>query len=190
VEPPFEEPFWQELEAVSNAWLGGKTAEKGFSLGRFDRTYLARAPIATLRQQDRLVAFASLMPDYQQNEELSVDLMRHTPDAPPSTMDFLFVRLLEHARDAGYAWFNLGMAPLAGVGENPFARPGERLARLAYEYGNRFYNYKGLRSYKEKFQPVWRGAYLAYPYQMSPRLLLVDVAALIAGGYRRVLTSG
>jgi phosphatidylglycerol lysyltransferase len=190
LEPPFDGPFWQELETVSNAWLGGKTAEKGFSLGRFDRAYLARAPIATLRHQGRLVAFASLMPDYRERQELSVDLMRHTPDAPPSAMDFLFVRLLEHARDAGYARFNLGMAPLAGVGENPFARPGERLARLAYEYGNRFYNYKGLRSYKEKFQPVWRGAYLAYPYQMSPRLLLVDVAALIAGGYRRVLTAG
>ena len=82
------------------------------------------------------------------------------------------------------------MAPLAGVGENPFARPTERLAGLAYEYGNRFYNYKGLRSYKEKFQPAWRGSYLAFPYQMSPRLLLVDIAALIAGGYRRVLTAG
>jgi phosphatidylglycerol lysyltransferase len=105
-------------------------------------------------------------------------------------MDFLFVRLLEYGRDTGHAWFNLGMAPLAGVGENPFARRSERLARLAYEYGNRFYNYKGLRSYKEKFQPVWRGSYLAYPYQMSPRLLLVDIAALIAGGYRRVLTAG
>jgi lysylphosphatidylglycerol synthetase-like protein (DUF2156 family) len=34
---------------------------------------------------------------------------------------------------------------------------------------------------------VWRGSYLAYPYQMSARLLLVDIAALIAGSYRRLL---
>jgi len=104
-------------------------------------------------------------------------------------MDLLFVRLLEYGRDLGYAWFNLGMAPLAGVGASHYARTGERLVRLAFEYGNRFYNYKGLRSYKEKFQPQWRSAYLAYPHQMSPRFLLLDVAALIAGGYRRILLS-
>lgn len=189
VEPPLDEAVWRELQTVSDQWLGDKTAEKGFSLGRFDRAYLSRAPIAVARRQDRVVAFASLMPDYRQHRELSIDLMRHTTDAPHGCMDFLFVRLLEYGRDAGYAWFNLGMAPLAGVGENPYARPTERLARLAYEYGNRFYNYKGLRGYKEKFQPIWRGSYLAYPYQMSPRLLLVDIAALIAGGYRRILGS-
>lgn len=183
---PLPEATWAELRAVSDQWLGTKTAEKGFSLGRFDRTYLSRAPIAVVRQGEALVAFASLMPDYRQHQELSVDLMRHGTAAPAGCMDFLFVRLLEYARDAGYTWFNLGMAPLAGVGENEFARSDERFARLAYEYGNRFYNYKGLRGYKEKFQPVWRGAYLAYPYQMSPRFLLLDIAALIAGGYRRL----
>ena len=186
---PLPEATWAELRVVSDQWLGTKTAEKGFSLGRFDRHYLSQAPIAVVRRGESIVAFASLMPDYRQNQELSIDLMRHASDAPPGCMDFLFVRLLEYARDAGYAWFNLGMAPLAGVGETKYARPGERLARLAYEYGNRFYNYKGLRSYKEKFQPVWRGAYLAYPYQMSPHFLLLDIAALIAGGYRRVFTS-
>ncbi len=186
---PLADAVWDELRTVSDQWLGTRTAEKGFSLGRFDRHYLSQAPIAVVRQGDVMVAFASLMPDYHQQHELSIDLMRHAAGAPHGCMDFLFVRLLEYARDAGYAWFNLGVAPLAGVGENEFARPAERLARLAYEYGNRFYNYKGLRSYKEKFQPVWRGTYLAYPYQMSPRFLLVDIAALIAGSYRRVLVA-
>ena len=190
VEPPFDTALWQRLQFISDQWLGRRTAEKGFSLGRFDRAYLSRAPVAVVRRQDAVIAFASLLPDYRQRQELSVDLMRHSADAPHGCMDFLFVRLLEYGRDAGYEWFNLGMAPLAGVGETRFARPAERLARLAYEYGNRFYNYKGLRSYKEKFQPEWRGSYLAYPYQMSPRLLLVDIAALIAGGYRRVLGGG
>jgi phosphatidylglycerol lysyltransferase len=188
LEHPLPEATWTELHDISTQWLGKKTAEKGFSLGRFERGYLSRAPLAVVRREGAIVAFASLMPDYRQHQELSIDLMRHGTAAPPGCMDFLFVRLMEYARDAGYAWFNLGIAPLAGVGENEFARPTERLARLAYEYGNRFYNYKGLRRYKEKFQPQWRGAYLAYPYQMSPRLLLLDISALIAGGYGRVFT--
>jgi len=78
------------------------------------------------------------------------------------------------------------MAPLVGVGETRYARAGERVARLAYEYGNRFYNYKGLRSFKEKFNPEWRSAYLAYPVLTPLPMLLIDSAALIAGGYRRI----
>lgn len=188
LEHPLPEAIWAELQGISAQWLGKKTAEKGFSLGRFERAYLSQTPIAVVRRAGAIVAFASLMPDYRLRQELSIDLMRHGTAAPAGCMDFLFVRLMEYARDAGYARFNLGIAPLAGVGENEYARPAERFARLAYEYGNRFYNYKGLRRYKEKFQPEWRGAYLAYPYQMSPRLLLLDISALIAGGYGRVFT--
>lgn len=188
LQPPFAEECWEQLAEISRDWLHGRTAEKGFSLGRFHRRYLESAPIAAVLRGPQMMAFASLMPDYRNQREISVDLMRHRADAPSGCMDVLFVRLMEYSQRQGYEWFNLGMAPLAGVGESRYARHTERLMHLAYEYGNRFYNYKGLRSYKEKFQPQWRGSYLAYPYQMSPRFLLVDIAALIAGGYRRIIT--
>ena len=61
----------------------------------------------------------------------------------------------------------------------------------AYEYGNRLYNYKGLRSFKDKYHPEWRSAYLAYPVLTPLPMLLLDTMALIAGGYRRIfLRSG
>ncbi len=188
LEHPLEESVWQELENVSRLWLDDKhTAEKGYSLGRFERGYLSAAPIAVARAQDRCVAFASLMPSGTSPDVLSIDLMRQLPDAPTGVMDLLFVELIEYARVRGYAYFNLGMAPLRGVGETRYARTGERLLRLVYEHGNRFYNYKGLRSYKEKFHPEWRGTYLAFPYFTPVPGLLIDIAALIAGGYWRVL---
>jgi phosphatidylglycerol lysyltransferase len=112
--------------------------------------------------------------------------MRHHPDAPPGTMDYLFVELHEYARRQGYLYFNLGISPLGGVGKTRYARPSEKLARLAFEFGNRFYNYKGLRSFKEKFHPEWRSAYMAYPVLTPLPMLLVDTAALIAGGYRQI----
>jgi len=188
VAPPLEGPLLADLKAVSDAWLAGRrSAEKGFSLGRFEGRYLDRAPVAVVRAGERVVAFASLMPGYGDRECLSVDLMRHAPEAPPGTMDFLFAELIAWARGEGYRWFNLGMAPLAGVGETRYARPRERVARLAFEHGSRLYNYKGLRSFKEKFGPEWRGAYLAYPPFTPLPMLLVDLAALVAGGYRRIL---
>lgn len=188
LEHPLPEATWEELKGISDAWLAQKaTAEKGFSLGRFDHAYLSRSPIAVMRQGSRIVAFANLVPGYGSREELTIDLMRHVSDMPHGTMDLLFVSLIGLARAQGYRYFSLGMAPLSGVGESRYARTGERLARLLYEYGNRFYNYKGLRSFKEKFYPEWHSAYLAYPVLTPIAPLLIDLSALIAGGYRRIL---
>jgi phosphatidylglycerol lysyltransferase len=187
LEQPLAPALWQELRAVSDAWLAEHhTAEKGFSLGSYSEAYLRRSPIAVVRVGGRVVAFSNLMPDYGRHMELTIDLMRSRPDAPYGTMDFLFLELIEYAQRQGYRWFNLGMAPLSGVGDSRYARAGEKVARLAFDYGNRFYNYKGLRSFKEKFHPEWRSAYLAYPLLTPLPPLLIDTAALVAGGYRRI----
>ena len=187
---PLDDTLWDELRAISDRWLATRgSAEKGFSLGRWDRDYLASSPTVVARWNGRVVAFANLMPAYG-GGELSVDLMRQVEDAPTGTMDLLFVTLIEHARAQGVPLFNLGMAPLSGVGQCRFARRQERLARFAFDYGSRLYNYKGLRTFKDKFNPIWEGRYIAYPVLTPLPPLLVDIAALIAGGYRRLLWPG
>jgi phosphatidylglycerol lysyltransferase len=50
-----------------------------------------------------------------------------------------------------------------------------------------FYNFQGLRAYKQKFDPEWEPRYLAYPGGLRLSRILADVAALVAGGYRRIL---
>ncbi|HJT98863.1 MAG TPA: bifunctional lysylphosphatidylglycerol flippase/synthetase MprF [Rhodanobacteraceae bacterium] len=191
VEPPFDTVLLTEVERVSDTWLEDKgAAEKGFSLGRFDPGYFAWSPLALVRRDGELVAFANVLPPYGPNGTASVDLMRHAADAPRGTMDFLFARVMQWAKDRGYERFSLGMAPLSSVGDNPYARINERLAALAFEYGGRFYNYRGLRRYKEKFAPEWTGSYLAYPRGLWVPGLLIDIAALVAGGWRRFLIGG
>ncbi|HTO02182.1 MAG TPA: bifunctional lysylphosphatidylglycerol flippase/synthetase MprF, partial [Opitutus sp.] len=104
-----------ELADISDAWLEEKTTrEKGFSNGSFDRAYLREFPLAVVRQNGKTLAFANLWCGAGK-EELSIDLMRHLPSAPNGTMDFLFAKLLLWGRHEGYRWFNLGMAPLAGL---------------------------------------------------------------------------
>lgn len=191
LEPPFDTVLMSELERVSDDWLAEKdVAEKGFSLGRFDADYLGWSPVAVVRRDDAIVAFANLLTPYGSDDVLSIDLMRHVEGAPRGTMDFLFARIMQWGRERGHAWFSLGMAPLSRVGDNPYARINERLAALAFQYGGRFYNYQGLRRYKDKFAPRWVGAYLAYPRGTWVPGLLIDVAALVAGGYRRFLFGG
>lgn len=181
-------PLLPELRRVSDTWLAAKGArEKQFSVGHFDEAYLATFPCALVRSTaGAIVAFANLLPG-PERVELSIDLMRHGPDAPAGTMDFLFVHLFAWGRGEGYRWFNLGMAPLATVGVARGARGSERLAHLFSLHGQHWYNFQGLRQYKEKFHPHWVPRYLAYPDVWELPRAMADVSALIAGGWGAVL---
>jgi len=175
-----------ELRAVSDDWLREKAgSEKGFSLGFFDESYLRRFPIAVVERAGRILAFASLWPGPGRHE-LSVDLMRYHKGAPKGVMEALFVHLMRWGRAEGYRWFALGMAPLSGFERSPVAPLWTRLGGFLYHHAERFYNFQGLREYKEKFDPVWEPRYLVYPGGLALPRILADVAALVAGGYRRV----
>ncbi len=171
-----------ELRRVSDAWLADKqTREKGFSLGRFEENYIQRFPVATARRGEELLAFANVWLAADR-EELSVDLMRYAPDVPAGVMDWLFVELMRWGHEQGYGWFNLGMAPLSGMEQRTLAPIWHQAAGLVFRHGEHFYNFQGLRAYKEKFDPVWQPKYLASPRGLALPSILTDVAALISGG--------
>ena len=178
-----------ELLRVSQGWLAAKaTAEKGFSNASFDAAYLARFPVAVVRDDEHgVLAFANLWQGGGK-EELSVDLMRHLPGSPSGTMDFLFSEILVWGRDNGFRWFDFGVAPLAGLDSGPQAPLWHRVGTLIYRHGEHFYNFRGLRSYKDKFSPVWTPRYLASPGGAALPAALLDVTALIAGGLRAIVS--
>jgi phosphatidylglycerol lysyltransferase len=178
------------LQTVSNDWLEHKAAgEKGFSLGFFRPDYVARFPVAVVERGGRIVAFASVWPG-PQHKELSIDLMRYHRDAPNGVMEGLMVHLMQWGKQQGYRSFSLGMAPLSGFERSPAAPLWNRLGSFLYTHGETFYNFQGLRAYKDKFHPSWESRYLAYPGGLRLPRTLADVAALIAGGYRRILIKG
>lgn len=187
VEPSGVAELLAELKAVSDAWLAAHGLnEKGFSLGRFDPEYLQRNPVALVKKEGRILAFASLLRT-DAMDEASVDLMRHLPDVPPGTMEFLFVRLIQHFQTLGYQRFGLGMAPLSGMADHPLAPAWHRVARLLFAKGEQFYGFRGLRNFKEKFAPQWEARYLAATGNMDAVKSVVDVAVLIGGGLRKVV---
>jgi len=175
------------LRPVSDAWLRDKRVrEKRFSLGAFDPAYLARTPMAVVWQGGEPVAFANLLL-CETKEEASVDLMRHVPDGPAGLMDYLFVELMQWARSEGYRWFNLGMAPLSGLQNRRLAPLWMRFGALVFGRGERFYNFRGLHRYKDKFDPEWEPRYLAVPAGVALPVVLANVAGLIAGGLAGVV---
>jgi phosphatidylglycerol lysyltransferase len=177
-----------ELRAISNAWLTeSRTREKGFSLGAFRDAYIVRRPVAIVRQHGTIIAFANMLCTEQQ-DEVSVDLMRQVPGAPSGTMDFLFTQLMLHFKARGVQRFALGMAPMAGMVTHELAPRWHRFGRWLFDSGEIFYHFRGLRTFKEKFQPVWEPRYLAAPPGVATLLSLADVTALIAGGLRGVIS--
>jgi phosphatidylglycerol lysyltransferase len=171
-----------EIKAISDSWLAEKSVrEKGFSLGYYDEDYLRRFPLALIRKEEKIVAFANLWRGAEQ-EEISIDLMRHLPDVSSIVMDYLFIELMLLGKNEGFRWFNLGMAPLAGLENSALAPLWSRLGSMVFRHGEHFYNFQGLRQYKEKFDPVWSSRYLATPAGLVMPRVLADVAALIAGG--------
>jgi phosphatidylglycerol lysyltransferase len=176
-----------ELREISAAWLAeSRTREKGFSLGAFRDEYLLRRPVAIVRQRGTIVAFANILCTQQQSE-VSVDLMRQVPGAPSGTMDFLFTQLMLHFKAQGVQRFALGMAPMAGMVTHELAPRWHRFGRWLFDSGESFYNFRGLRSFKDKFLPVWEPRYLAAPPGVATLLSVADVTALIAGGLRGVI---
>jgi lysylphosphatidylglycerol synthetase-like protein (DUF2156 family) len=187
VEPPgTAAALFEALRPISDYWLarhGG--IEKGFGLGRFERAYLNRLPLALVVIADRIVAFASLWPTADRSR-VCVDLMRYTEDAPNGVMDYLFAELMLWAKAEGYRQFDLNTAPLAGVTFDPSAPLATAAARLIYERGEALYNFQGVRRFKAKFDPAWEDVFLALRPGASMVGVMGRAASLTTGGLRRL----
>ena len=172
------------LRRISDDWLQSKRArEKGFSLGRFDDAYLSATPVAIVRDEGDIVAFANVWLGAP-GTQLSADLMRYSNTAPKNVMEYLFIQLLLWGRQQGYAEFSLGMAPLSGLANRALAPFWSRAGSWLFRHGENFYNFQGLRQYKEKFAPRWRPRYLASPGGVVLPRVVANVTSLIGGGVK------
>ncbi|MFI5389873.1 MAG: bifunctional lysylphosphatidylglycerol flippase/synthetase MprF [Bacteriovoracales bacterium] len=183
MEPPEVALNLNRLKEVSDIWLKKKNVkEKGFSLGVFKESYLRNFPCAVIEKENKILAFANLFQG--SGQELSVDLMRYnTETAPKGVMDFLFVSILLWGKEKGFKSFNLGMAPLSGITLKPWSSLWYKLAHLAFRHGEHFYNFQGLRDYKEKYDPIWKSRYVGSESGLPFAQSMADVAILISGGF-------
>lgn len=189
--PPHTEEIISRLREVSDEWLESMhSGEKRFSLGWFDEEYLQSCQIMVVLDPNlQITAFTNLLPRYGDNET-SIDLMRRRSEVENGTMEYLFVKLLEWARDNGYERFNLGLSPLSGVGETPGDPAVERALNYVYHHMNQFYSFKGLHTFKSKFRPEWQPRYLIYQSPTSlPQVALSIIHANSGGAYLKALVA-
>lgn len=176
-----------ELSEVSDSWLAAHNAgEKGFSLGTFKRNYVQSGPVAVIRHEGVIIAFANILTAVSGGDAF-IDLMRNRPGIHRGAMDLLFVRIMLHLQAQGFRSLNMGMAPLAGLDVHGKRPLWNHIGNRIFENGERFYNFRGVQAFKSKFDPAWKPRYLAVAGSAFPMAALLDVTLLIGGGLRGVL---
>ncbi|HEY7055343.1 MAG TPA: phosphatidylglycerol lysyltransferase domain-containing protein, partial [Vicinamibacterales bacterium] len=58
---------------------------------------------------------------------------------------------------------------------------------VIFQRGEHWYNFRGVRSYKQKFDPEWVPRYMAYPDAWEWPVATASMSALVAGGWGSAL---
>jgi phosphatidylglycerol lysyltransferase len=161
--PPIKDGILQKIKSVSDEWLESTGRhEIIFSQGMFVWEELKQQTLITVENaEEKIVAFVNIIPEFVEGEA-TYDLMRKTKDAPNGVMDFILIELFNYLKTQQFTHVNLGFAPMSGIND-PHTFP-ERSMKFAYQKIKSFSHYKGLREYKEKFEPVWYNKYLIYQH--------------------------
>jgi phosphatidylglycerol lysyltransferase len=167
LEPPHHEAIVDRLKTISDEWLSqGNRAERGFVMGYFMPEYIQQCHVIVVRDAANTIqAFANLAPAPFDKKEATYDMLRQTNNSLGNINDFLLIGLIEHLETKGYKYLNLGLCPLVGLDEANSTEQNRLIntfLSFAYANGDRFYSFQGLYKFKAKYEPDWRGRYVAY----------------------------
>jgi phosphatidylglycerol lysyltransferase len=177
-------PLAPRLKAVAEEWLAARgEKERAFAAGAFSPELLHDSRVAVVRAGERIVAFAVLW-EAADGGELSVDLVRHTADAPACMLDFVLAETMLWASGRGYRAFNLGLAPLRGLDRRQTPSRWQRLGTYLYGHGEHYRDFCALRRAKERFRPRWAARFVSSRQGLPLARALPDLAQLIAAAPR------
>ena len=71
------------------------------------------------------------------------------------------------------------MAPLAGLEGIQNGRQWHRVGSMIYRAGEAFYNFRGLKAFKDKFGPSWESRFLVFPPSTNLARILSSTILLI-----------
>lgn len=182
------ESILPNLRKISDQWLNEKNAkEKRFSLGFFNEEYLKHCEIAVVKKDNEIYAFCNLWA-LNNKREISIDLMRYLSGTPNGIMEYLNINLVMWAKEQGFYYFSLGMAPLSGLENHALAPLWHKIGNTIFRIGNDFYNFEGVYFYKDKFNPDWQPIYLAAPPGLQTASALLAATTLISGGVKGIFS--
>lgn len=176
--------IYHEMLRISNQWLGSER-EKSFSSGRFQKEYVLLSDIGVVRNsENEIMGFITTKP-IESGKIISYDLLRWSEGAPQHLVDFLMTNLIVYYQNLNYQVIDLGMSPLANVGETKYSFLAERFVNIFYKYDSRIYGFQDTRKEKERYVTHWSPRYFAYSKQSSVGFAFIQLALLIEKGNRK-----
>jgi phosphatidylglycerol lysyltransferase len=168
--------------------------------------YLRDRRLFVAERGESPVAFLVLCPVPTRNGWLTEEFPR-LPDAPNGTVELMMDRAAQTIAAEGSTYLTMGLAPLARLEDDSHNPVWLRIAtRWARAHGRRFYNFRGLESFKTKFRPdhwepiravVAGGEFTpsalyavatAFSQQPAWRALAVGVGRAVATEFRSLLS--
>lgn len=85
-----------------------------------DPEYLKCSSVGLVRQKQTVIGFITGK-EMEKGKSISYDLLRIRSEAPAFTREYLFTHFIETYQQQGYQLIDIGMAPLANVGESKYS---------------------------------------------------------------------
>lgn len=182
-QPPHDVMLMATFSKLHSQWLKGHI-EKFLAVGWFDKATLMRQNIASIYNgEGEMIAFAALHSRGSHKDILATDWMRFDDESlKVAELDYLYASVLQYAKNNGYKYFDLGLAPLS-----------EEMGKDIHQYHRVanmiLYNdpiqrvVKDIRQYKSQFNPVWHARYLLCPIQDRLPDVLIEISMLGTVGH-------
>jgi phosphatidylglycerol lysyltransferase len=163
-----------ELERLIARWLSARpmppmsflVALEPFVFPEECRYYAARVG-------ENVAGLLVAVPVYGRGGWFFEDILRD-PSSPKGTTEMMIDAAMRDVAEEGCTFVTLGLAPLAGPA---------RWLRFTRKLLGGFYNFEGLRAFKEKLRPdEWTPIFLAWPDERNAVSALYDVLHAFAGG--------
>lgn len=171
VQPCPARPDWPVLDRIAADWAGIHGGERGFSMGRYARDYVAGQRLFVAERWGRPIAFVTL---HATPDEWALDLMRAGAEVPDGTMHLLVHHAASLARAEGVPRLSLAAVHDPALDRAP--RWIRTLVRRLTPQGA-----EGLARFKSAFAPRWERRYLCVP---RARLLPLAAGEILRAVYR------
>lgn len=176
----------EDCQKISDEWLKG-AKEKHFSVGHFEKSYLFSSGVGVvINGTGEVISFITQQPVNRQM--VSFDLIRTRTNVPPMIVNYLIANQLDEYQRQGFLKADIGLAPLAKVGDSEFSFWEERIMNLIYQYGDLFYDFQTTVQSKKIFVDSWQPRYFAYRKNSSFILAAIQLLLLIGKGKSRGAT--
>ena len=158
---------WSQLSHIAKDWSAAHGGERGFSMGRYDSSYLAGQRVYVASIGNKPIALASF---HAGKTEWTLDLMRQTFGAPDGTMQALIVRAIADAASVNLPRLSLAAVPLAALCSAPKSHIAGLIHRLL---GG---DQAGLARFKSAFAPEWQTLYMVASHKAALALAAAEIA--------------